>query len=155
MMKFLFDCGSRDQLGSGGALVLRVGFGLMMLIGHGWPKIGIFEKAKDSWPVPGIWPLSLMSPPVSMAMTIAAEVGCAALLVLGLITRPAAFILGFAMVVGAFQVHANDPFFMGEGASKEPAILYLIPCLALIVMGAGKWSVDALIYKERKKRFFN
>lgn len=156
MKKFWFDCGTRDAVASGGLLVLRVCTGLMMLIGHGWSKIGAFEQAKDGWPVAGIWPFSMMSPPVSMAATIAAEVGAAAFLVLGLATRPAAFLLGFAMVVGAFQVHALDPFFMPRppGASKEIAILYLIPCVALIISGAGGYSVDRMIYKEKKKRFF-
>lgn len=154
MSKFLFDCGARDRLASLGLLFLRMSIGLMMLIGHGIPKIGKFEQAKDGWTVPEIWPLSMMSPPVSMIMTIFAEVGCAGLIVLGLATRPAAFILGFAMVVGAFQVHADDPFFLGGGASKEPAILYLIPCLMLVITGAGILSVDRLVYKEKKRKFF-
>ena len=155
MKKFWFDCGTRDAVASGGLLVLRVGFGLMMFIGHGWPKIAAFEIEKDAWPAPGLWPLSMMSPPISMMATIGAEVGAAALLVMGFATRPAAFMLGFAMVVGAFQVHAIDPFFMrGPGGSKELAILYLIPCLALIISGAGGYSVDRLVYKEKKRRFF-
>jgi putative oxidoreductase len=154
MKKFFFDCGTRDAVASGGFLVLRVCIGLMMLVGHGWPKIGMFEEKKDGWAVPNLPLLSLMSPPVSMMMTIFAEVGCAALLVLGLMTRPAAFVFCFAMLVAAFQVHADAPFFMGEGASKEPALLYAIPCIALIISGAGRWSADALIYKEKKRRFF-
>lgn len=151
-MKFLFDCGTRDNVASAGLFVLRVGIGLMIMIGHGIPKIGKFEDMKDNWTVPDLLPF--LSPPVSMIMTIFAEVGCGALLVLGLATRPAAFILGFAMVVAAFQVHAADPLFMGGGAAKEPAILYLIPCVALIIAGAGGWSVDRLIYKEKKRKFF-
>ncbi|MGB6221244.1 DoxX family protein [Haloferula sp.] len=154
MKKFFFDCGTRDSIASGGLLVLRVGFGLMMLIGHGWSKIALFEEKKDTWAVPDVPLLSLMSPPVSMMMTIFAEVGCAALLVLGLMTRPAAFILCFAMLVAAFQVHAGADFFMKGGAAKEPALLYAIPCLALIIAGAGSWSLDALLYKEKKRRFF-
>jgi putative oxidoreductase len=156
MKKFWFDCGTRDDVASGGLLVLRVGFGLMMFIGHGWSKIAAFEMKKDVWPVPGVWPFSMMSPPVSMMATIFAEVGCAALLVLGLATRPAAFVLGFTMLIGAFQIHALDPFFMPlePGPSKEPALLYLIPCLALIISGGGGYSVDRMLYKEKKKRFF-
>lgn len=156
MKKFWFDCGTRDAVASAGLLVMRVGFGLMMLIGHGWPKIAAFEDKKDVWPVPGFWPFSLLSSPLSMMATIAAEVGAAGLIALGLATRPAAFLLGFTMVVGAFQVHALDPFFMPmpPGPSKEFAILYLIPCVALIISGAGAYSVDRMIYKEKKRRFF-
>ncbi|GAA5480982.1 DoxX family protein [Haloferula sargassicola] len=155
MKKFLFECGTRDAVASGGLLVLRVGFGLMMLIGHGSAKIGMFETAKDSWPVPGLPLLSLMSPPVAMLATMAAEVGCSALLVLGLLTRPAAFLLGFTMLVAAFQVHAGAPFFMtGEGPSKEPAMLYFLPCLVLVISGAGLYSIDSLAYREKKRKFF-
>lgn len=154
MKKFLFDCGTREAVPSAGLLVLRVSIGLMMAIGHGWAKIGKFAEMKDQWTVPGIWPLSYLSPPVSMIMTIFAELGCGALLVLGLATRPAAFLLGFAMTVAAFQVHGADPFFMAGGAAKEPAILYLIPCVVLIISGAGGFSIDSALFREKRRKFF-
>lgn len=154
MRRFLFDCGTRDPLASAGLLVLRASFGLMMLIGHGLMKVQNFDAMKGAWAKAAIWPLSEMSSPLSLMATIAAEVGCAGLLVLGLATRLAAFGLGFAMVVAAFQVHADAPFFMAGGPAKEPAILYLIPCVVLILSGAGGWSADRLLYQEKKKRFF-
>jgi len=154
MRRFLFDCGTRDAVASTGLLVLRLGFGLMMALGHGLPKLQKFEALKDGWTVPSLPPLSFMSSPVSLMATIAAELGAASLLAAGLATRPAAFVLGFAMVVAAFQVHGSGPLFLpGEGA-KEPALLYLIPCVALICSGAGAWSLDRLLYREKKKRFF-
>ncbi|MCH7224569.1 DoxX family protein [Haloferula sp. A504] len=154
MKKFLFDCGTRDSVASAGLLFLRLGFGLMMAIGHGWPKVVAFEKLKDDWAVPAVWPLSYMSSPVSLIATIGAELGCAALLVLGLATRPAAFILGFAMVVAAFQVLGDNPLFLPAQGAKEPALLYLFACVALIVAGAGKASLDARVYKEKRRKFF-
>ncbi len=154
MKRFLFDCGTRDAIASTGLLVLRAGFGLMMLIGHGWPKLQAFEEKKDGWTVPTIWPLSYMSEPVSLVATLVAEVGAAGLLVLGLATRPAAFLLAFAMLVAAFQVHGDGPVFLPAAGAKEPALLYLFACLALIIAGAGRWSLDAGIYKEKKRRFF-
>lgn len=155
MKKFFFDCGTRDALASSGLLVLRVSVGLMMLIGHGLPKWRSFDKIlENGFHVPGLWPLSLMSERVSLGATLVAEIGAAALLVLGLATRPAAFVLAFAMAVAAFEVHAHDPFFLGGGAAKEPAVLYLVACLVLVITGAGRWSVDIGVYKEKKKRFF-
>lgn len=153
MKKFLFDCGAREAATSLGLLVLRAGIGAMILFGHGLPKIAMFAKAKDTWPVPKIWPLGYFSPPMSMISTIAIEIGAGALLMFGLLTRPAAFLLGFAMVVAAFQVHAADPFFMAGGAAKEPAVLYLLPCIALILSGAGLFSLDAVIGKEKRRRW--
>jgi putative oxidoreductase len=152
--KFFFDCGTRDALASAGLFVLRLGFGLMMAIGHGWSKIGKFEMLKDDWTIPQLWPFSLMSHPVSLMATIGAELGAAALIVLGLATRPAAFVLGFAMVVAAFQVHGGGPWFLPADGAKEPALLYLFACVVLIITGAGKASLDSAIYKEKKRRFF-
>jgi putative oxidoreductase len=153
MKKLFFDCGTREASASLGLLVLRVSIGSMMLFGHGLAKFGMFAQAKDTWPVPQIFPLKYLSPPVSMIASIAIEAGAATLLILGLLTRPAAFLLGFAMVVAAFQVHGGDPFFMAGGAAKEPAILYLIPCLVLILTGAGNFSLDSLIFKEKRRRW--
>lgn len=154
MKRFFFDCGTRDGVASAGLLVLRLGFGLMMAIGHGWPKVSKFEALKDDWAVPTVWPLSYMSGPVSLVATIVAELGAAGLIVLGLATRPAAFLLGFTMIVAAFQVLGGNPWFLPAPGAKEPALLYLVACLALVISGAGRVSVDAAVYKEKKRRFF-
>jgi len=153
MKKLFFDCGTREASASLGLLVLRASIGSMMLFGHGWGKIGKFAVLKNEWPKPNIWPLNRLPDSVSLLGTIAIEVGVSALLILGLATRPAAFLLGFAMVVAAFQVHGGDPFFMAGGAAKEPAILYLIPCVVLILTGAGNFSLDSLIFKEKRRRW--
>lgn len=145
---FLFDCGTRDAVASNALLALRLGLGLAMLLGHGWGKLRKFGEIKDGFPVPDVAPLSLMSPSVALAAVVAAEVGAAALLVVGLMTRPAAFVLGFTMVVAAFGAHAGDPF-----AVREPALLYLFGCVALVLGGAGAWSLDAAAYAERKPKY--
>lgn len=153
MKKFLFDCGTRDITAASALLALRVMVGLMMLIGHGLPKLRGFSAIKE-WHVPDFFPLSYMTPQVSLAATVAAELGAAALIVLGFATRPAAFVLGLTMVVAAFDVHGADPWFMGPGvtAAKEMALLYLIPMIVIIISGAGLFSLDAGIYKETKRR---
>lgn len=155
MKKFLFDCGTRDSIASIGILALRVMIGLMMLIGHGLPKIRNFDVILEKgFPVPDFFPLKFMSQSVSLIATIGAEVGAAALIILGLATRPAAFILGFTMVVAAFSVMADAPWFIGPGvaAAKEPALLFLIPMITIILTGAGSFSFDAVIHKEGKRR---
>ncbi len=154
MKKLFFDCGTRDATASLGFLAQRVMVGLMMLIGHGIPKIQNFQAIlKSGFYQPEIFPLSLMSPQVSLLMTISAEAGASCLLVLGLMTRPAAFVFSFAMVVAAFGVHGADPWFSaGPGSSKELALMYLIPMIAIILAGGGGYSLDAAIYKESKRR---
>jgi putative oxidoreductase len=155
MKKFLFDCGTRDATASLGLLVLRVGIGLLMLLGHGLGKIQSFADKKDGFWVPDFFPLHYMSPAVSLMATIFAEVGCSVLLICGLLTRPAAFILAFTMTVAAFNVHASGPWFMsGGGGSKEPALLYLIPAIAILLSGAGSYSADAVIHTGGRRRKF-
>jgi putative oxidoreductase len=91
MKKFLFDCGTRDITASVGIFSLRLMIGLMMLIGHGIPKLQEYTSRKDLFYVPDFFPLKYMSPPVSLMASIGAEVGAAILIMIGLATRPAAF----------------------------------------------------------------
>ncbi len=153
MKKFLFDCGTRDATASLGFLALRVMVGLMMLIGHGIPKIRNFDAIlKKGFYQPDFFPLSLLPTHVNLGLTIGAEAAASVLIILGLMTRPAAFVLGFAMVVAAFGAGASTPWFFAGGACKELALLYLIPMIAIILAGAGAYSCDAAIYKEPKRR---
>lgn len=154
MKRFLFDCGTRDATASLGILALRVMTGMMMLAGHGVAKIENFGAMKSTFPVPEFFPLNYLNPQSSLIACIAAEVGAAAFVVLGVATRPAAFVLGFTMVVAAFHTHHGAPWFIGPGveSSKEPALLYLVPMIAIILTGAGSYSIDAALYKEGKRR---
>ena len=155
MKKFLFDCGTRDATASVGILALRVMIGLMMLIGHGIPKIQEYSTRKDMFYVPDFFPLKYMSPPISLMASITAEAGAAVLIILGLATRPAAFLMGFAMVVAVFGFHGSAPWFIKPPTvtdAKELGLLYLIPMIAVILSGAGAYSLDAGLYREGKRR---
>jgi putative oxidoreductase len=65
-----------------------------------------------------------------------------ALIILGLFTRPVAFILSGEMAVAYFMAHAGQSFFpvINQG---ESAILFCFIFLYLACAGAGPWSVDA------------
>lgn len=155
MKKFLFDCGTRDATASLGILALRVLVGSMMLIGHGIPKIQNFATRKDFFYVPDFFPFNFMTSPISLMLCIGAEVGAASLLVIGLATRPAAFGLGFAMIVAAFGALGSSPWFAAPPAlveTKELSVLYLIPMLAIILAGAGSYSFDSVLHKDDKRR---
>jgi putative oxidoreductase len=153
MKRILFDCGTRDTTASLGILALRVMIGLMMMFGHGILKIQNYTLLKDKFELK-VYPFNHIAPSINLLLGIAAEVGAAALIVIGLCTRPAAFVLGFTMVVAAFGVHGAHPWFMAQGdpAAKELALLYLIPMIAIILTGGGSFSLDATIHKEGKRR---
>ncbi|MEN9975294.1 MAG: hypothetical protein RLZZ282_1300 [Verrucomicrobiota bacterium] len=154
MKKFFFDSGTRDATASFGLVGLRVMIGGMMMFGHGIPKIMGFAALKDSFYVADFFPFYYLSPPVSLMGCIGAEVVASALIILGLAMRPAAFVLGFNMVVAAFAAQATLPWFLSPGVpmAKEPALLYLIPLMVMILTGAGKFSLDACFYNQDKRR---
>lgn len=156
MKRILFDCGTRDATASVGLLVLRVLTGTMMLVGHGIPKIQAYGALSKGFRFPEVFPLSLMSPQVGLIATIGAEVGAALLILLGIATRPAAFVLAFTMVVAAFGVHQASPWFVKPPTvlvAKELALLYLVPMLTLILSGAGLFSIDAAFKPAKRRRW--
>jgi putative oxidoreductase len=70
------------------------------------------------------------------------------LLLLGLFTRPVAFILSGEMAIAYFHSHAPQGFWpvLNQGA---PAVFYCFLFLYLSAAGAGPWSLDAMRGKGR------
>ncbi len=66
-----------------------------------------------------------------------------ALLLIGLFTRPVAFVLAGEMAVAYFQFHAPQGFWPTVNGGG-PAILNCFVFLYLSAAGAGPWSLDAL-----------
>jgi putative oxidoreductase len=71
-----------------------------------------------------------------------------ALLVLGLFTRPAAFICSGLMAVAYFIAHAPKSFYPILNGG-ELAVLYCFAFLCLAVVGGGAWSLDRMIGAKR------
>jgi len=69
------------------------------------------------------------------------------LLLVGLFTRPVAFVLSGEMAVAYFYAHFPHGFWpvLNQGA---PAVLYCFLFLYLSAAGAGPWSLDALRRRE-------
>jgi putative oxidoreductase len=67
------------------------------------------------------------------------------LILLGLFTRPVAFILSGEMAVAYFMQHApQGHFFMPALNQGEEAVLYCFIFLFLSVAGGGAWGLDAM-----------
>ncbi len=64
-------------------------------------------------------------------------------LVLGLLVRPAAASLSFAMLVAIFAVHFSKGFFLDKGG-YEYALALFAASLSLLMSGGGRFAADAL-----------
>lgn len=74
-----------------------------------------------------------------------------AAVLLGLFTRPVAFILSGQMAVAYFQFHQPQGFWPIQNQG-QPAVLFCFIFLFFAAHGAGDWSLDATIRKMRARR---
>lgn len=122
-MKFLDDHGDRAYA------LLRIVSGLLFLA-HGVQKFFNFPTA---FPYP-------LNPMLQAAGTI--EIVAGALIIIGLATRPAAFIASGMSAVGYWVAHGSQgPYPIANGG--ETIILYCFIFLYIATRGAGIWSVGA------------
>ncbi|MGH6650096.1 MAG: DoxX family protein [Sphingopyxis sp.] len=113
--------------------LLRIVAGLLFLA-HGVQKFFNFPVA---FPMP-------LNPMLQAAGTI--ELVAGGLIVLGLFTRPAAFIASGMSAVGYWIAHGpQSPFPIVNGG--EPIVLYCFIFLFIATRGAGIWSADAAMRK--------
>ncbi len=123
------------------ALILRVPVGII-LIAHGAQKLfgwfGGYGLAGT-----GQWMASIgLEPGYIMAlMAGSAEFFGGIALVLGLLTRPAALVVAFTMVVAIVTTHLSNGLFMSNNG-YEYALTLLAASLALMVQGGGSLSAD-------------
>ena len=112
--------------------VLRIMSGLLVLQ-HGTTKYLNFP----------VGPMNNASPMTMSGAAGLIELICGALLVIGLLTRPAAFLLSGMTAVAYFYAHAPAGFFpiLNRG---ELAALYCFVFLYLAAAGPGPWSIDRL-----------
>jgi putative oxidoreductase len=77
------------------------------------------------------------------------EVVGGVLVLLGLLTRPAALVLSGEMAVAYWMVHAKmGPYPIAN--MGEPAVLYCFIFLYLAAAGAGAWSLDKVLFDRRR-----
>lgn len=110
--------------------VLRIVVGLLLLT-HGTTKYLNFP----------VGPMNNASPLTMGGAAGILELIGGALLIVGLFTRPAAFILSGMCAVAYFYAHAPHGFFPILNGG-EPAVLYCFVLLYLAAAGGGAWSAD-------------
>ena len=118
-----------------GLLLLRAWLGLAMLFIHGMGKLQNFSAT-----VTGFHEKMGIPAPLAAAAVLAESIA-SVFLVIGFATRWAALSLAVTMSVAFAVAHK---FVLKPGAgSGELAFIYLAGYLAIVLAGAGRWSVDA------------
>ncbi|MEH6454302.1 MAG: DoxX family protein [Psychromonas sp.] len=129
------------------ALVLRVPVGLIFMA-HGAQKLfsmfgGYGLEGTGQWMESiGLAPGYLMA-----LMAGSAEFFGGLFIVLGLLTRPTALVLGFTMLVAIVTVHLENGLFMSNNGYEFGLTLAVIS-FALMFQGGGRLAIDNLIAKR-------
>ncbi len=148
-MKKLFETDN-----SWAGLILRLGLGIVMFP-HGMQKVlgwfGGHGLATTFNFMTGMEHI----PAVFAALAIIAESLGSIALIVGALSRIAAFGIGIEMVVAVYLVHWKNGFFMNwsghqAGEGFEFHILMVAIAIALMITGGGKWSIDGMIALRSK-----
>lgn len=119
-----------------GKFVLRMALGILILL-HGIAKIsggvGSISGMLASQGLPG----------ALAYLVYIGEIVAPVLLIVGIYTRPAAWIVAINMVVAIWLVHGKDLFALGKngGWALELQGLFLFAAVAVALLGAGRFSV--------------
>jgi putative oxidoreductase len=140
-MRHLLYCDTVGRIGSVGLLLLRLVVGAAFLF-HGWGKI----QNPLGWmgpeaPVPAIF----------QALAALSEFGGGMALIVGLLVRLASLGISSVMVVALAMVHLphGDPFVSKTGGpSYELAAVYLACAVLFLLLGPGRFSLDALLFRQ-------
>lgn len=131
--------GGGSKLADVGLAVVRVLAGVAMAINHGADKIRDPSKI-----IGGAEGMGFPAPTFFGWMAALSEFFGGILLALGLATRPAAFFVGCTMFTAAFVAHARDNF-----KTREAALLFLSVAVLFLLVGSGRYGVDALLRRKR------
>lgn len=115
-----------------GLLLLRVGISIVMIYGHGYPKLMKIINGDMSF----MDPIGIGQAPTLVLATLA-EFVFPILIIIGFKTRLATIPPALTMAVAFFIFHASDSF-----AIKEIALLFLIGFVSIGLLGPGRYSID-------------
>ncbi len=122
----------------GGRLLLRLTFAILMLF-HGVAKVqhgvGWIADMLNAAHIPSFIAYG----------TYIGEIVAPILIILGIFTRPAAFIMGITVLVAVLMLETGNLFQLSPVGAwmVENQALYVLGCLSIMLLGSGKYSVIA------------
>ncbi len=142
--------------------ILRL-VGLPLALSHGWGKVLALASGEGGRFLAGVEALGFPAPLLFAWAAALAEFAGGLALALGIWVRPWAAFAAFTMAVAAFKRHhALDHWLVALGLKDVPAatveswgnpemaLLYLIPLVAILLLGAGRISLGQLLGRGRK-----
>ncbi len=132
---------SKENVVNLGLFILRLGVGVNMVCLHGWERVRHYSDRVGSFPDP-----LGMGSRHSLMLAVAAEFVGGILVTLGLAGRLAALLLAFSTGVTFYSVQAGLPW-----RQREATLLYLAASLAILMLGGGRWALDAVVWKRFRR----
>ena len=126
-------------------LLLRFSTGALMCYYHGWNKI---TSDRSRWERLGnamtdFIGLDFLSIPLGFMASFSESIA-SLLIMVGLFTRPSALLLAITMFV------ASAKNISGKGIDgSELSIIYLLLSIIILMNGAGRFSLDRLLFNKR------
>jgi putative oxidoreductase len=124
-----------------GLLTLRLGVGVNLVFLHGLDKVRHYSERAASFPEH-----LGMGHRHSLLLAVAAEFVGGILIAVGLAGRLAALLLAFTLGLTLFVGDAGLPW-----RQRETTLLYLTATLAILLLGCGRWALDAVVGKRFRK----
>jgi putative oxidoreductase len=132
---------SKENVVNLGLFVLRLGVGVNMVCLHGWERVRHYSERVANFPDP-----LGMGHRHSLMLAVAAEFVGGILVTLGLAGRLAALLLAFSLGLTFYSGEAGLPW-----RQREATLLYLTASLAILMLGCGRWALDAVVWKRFRK----
>ena len=136
-MKRLLSTACSETAFNISVLIIRVAFGLMLLLNHGIDKLKTFGQKQNTFFDP-----FHIGHTTSLMLVLFAEVFCVVFVILGLFTRIMVIPIVISFLVVVFMAHKGQPL-----SKIEMPVLFLAAFGSILMMGSGKYSIDGAMGK--------